>query len=91
MTSGRWWRPDWLCTGRTLSSAIIRRATSLMDCDTRCGPGCHWRYMPNDLPSRNLLYLQAQRWIRRRYFETMAEDLRMLLREFAGRKAQPQR
>lgn len=35
------------------------------------------------------MYQQAQRWIRARCFETMVEDLRMLPREFAGRKAQP--
>jgi len=51
--------------------------------------GCQWRYMPHDLPPWNVVYQQAQRWIRARCFETMVEDLRMLLREFAGRKAQP--
>jgi len=33
-------------------------------------------------------YQQAQRWIRARCFKTMAEDLRLPLREFAGRKGQ---
>jgi transposase len=51
--------------------------------------GCQWRYMPNDLPPWNVVYQQAQRWIRGRCFETMVEDLRMLLREFAGRASQP--
>jgi len=51
--------------------------------------GCQWRYLPNDLPPWDVVYQQAQRWIRARCFETMVEDLRMLLREFAGRKAQP--
>lgn len=51
--------------------------------------GCQWRYLPNDLPSWTVVYQQAQRWIRARCFETMVEDLRMLLRELAGRKAQP--
>jgi transposase len=51
--------------------------------------GCQWRYLPNDLPPWEAVYQQAQRWIRARCFETMVEDLRMLLREFAGRKAQP--
>ena len=36
-----------------------------------------------------IAYQQTQRWIRARCFETMVEDLRMLLREFSGRKAQP--
>jgi transposase len=51
--------------------------------------GCQWRYLPNDLPPWEVVYQQAQRWIRARCFETLVEDLRMLLREFAGRKAQP--
>ena len=51
--------------------------------------GCQWRYLPNDLPPWEVVYQQVQRWSRARCFETMVEDLRMLLREFAGRKAQP--
>lgn len=51
--------------------------------------GCQWRYMPNDLPPWNVVYQQVQRWIRSGCFEMLVEDLRMLLREFAGRKAQP--
>jgi len=51
--------------------------------------GSQWRYLPNDLPPWNVVYQQTQRWIRARCFETMVEDLRMLLREFAGRKGQP--
>ena len=51
--------------------------------------GCRWRSLPKDLPPREVVYQQIQRWIRARCFEAMVEDLRMLLREFAGRKAQP--
>ncbi len=51
--------------------------------------GGQWRYMPNDLPPWTVVYQQTRRWIRARCFETMVEDLRMLLREFSGRKAQP--
>jgi transposase len=51
--------------------------------------GGQWRYMPNDLPPWPVVYQQTQRWIRARCFETLVEDLRMLLREFSGRKAQP--
>jgi transposase len=51
--------------------------------------GSQWRYMPNDLPPWTVVYQQTQRWIRARCFEIMVEDLRMLLREFAGRKGQP--
>lgn len=51
--------------------------------------GSQWRYMPNDLPPWTVVYQQTQRWIRAQCFEIMVEDLRMLLREFSGRKAQP--
>ena len=51
--------------------------------------GGQWRFMPNDLPPWPVVYQQTQRWIRARCFETMVEDVRMLLREFSGRKAQP--
>lgn len=51
--------------------------------------GGQWRFMPNDLPPWSVVYQQTQRWIRAQCFETMVEDLRMLLREFSGRKAQP--
>ncbi len=51
--------------------------------------GGQWRYMPNDLPPWTVVYQQTQRWIRARCFETMVEDLRMLLREFSGRNGQP--
>src|SRR5208337_1813051 len=51
--------------------------------------GGQWRYLPNDLPPWTVVYQQTQRWIRARCFETMVEDLRILLRQFSGRKAQP--
>ena len=51
--------------------------------------GAHWRMMPNDLPPWPVVYQQTRRWIRAGCFEVMVEDLRLLLREFAGRKPQP--
>lgn len=51
--------------------------------------GAHWRMIPNDLPPWAVVYQQTQRWIRAGCFEIMVEDLRSLLREFAGRKPQP--
>ncbi len=51
--------------------------------------GCHWRMLPNDLPSRPVVYQQMRRWMEARCFETMVEDLRTLLREYTGRKGQP--
>lgn len=49
----------------------------------------HWRMMPNDLPPWPVVYPQTRRGRRAGCFEAMVEDLRMLLREFAGRKPQP--
>jgi transposase len=45
--------------------------------------------MPNDLPPWNVVYQQMRRWMDASCFQMMVEDLRLLLREFAGRKAQP--
>jgi len=51
--------------------------------------GNQWRFMPHDMPPWPAVYQQAQRWIRAGVFEILVEDLRSLLREFAGRDAQP--
>ena len=51
--------------------------------------GAPWRWMPNDLPPWEIVYQQAQRWLRAGCFEALAEDLRALLRLAAGRKEQP--
>jgi transposase len=51
--------------------------------------GNQWRFMPNDLPPWTVVYQQMRRWIDARCFEIMVEDLRILLRELAGRKGQP--
>jgi transposase len=51
--------------------------------------GSQWRFLPNDLPPWGAVYQQMRRWIDARCFEIMVEDLRILLREFAGRKGQP--
>lgn len=51
--------------------------------------GIHWRMMPNDLPPWPVVYQQMRRWFDAGCFEAMVEDLRMLLREYAGRKQQP--
>jgi transposase len=45
--------------------------------------------LPHDLPPWPVVYQQTQRWIESHCFETMVEDLRLLLREFTGRKSQP--
>ncbi len=51
--------------------------------------GCPWRMMPNDLPPWTAVQQQTQRWLRAGCFETMAEDLRLLLRLNAGRADAP--
>jgi transposase len=42
--------------------------------------GCPWRYLPTNLPPWWVVYQQAQRWIKAGVFESMAHDLRLLLR-----------
>jgi len=51
--------------------------------------GMQWRFMPNDLPPWHTVYQQTQRWVKAGVFEDMVRDLRMLLREIAGRNPQP--
>jgi transposase len=51
--------------------------------------GAPWRWMPNDLPPWEIVYQQAQRWMRAGCFEALAEDLRTLLRLAAGKTEQP--
>ena len=51
--------------------------------------GIAWRAMPNDLPPWFAVYQQAQRWLAAGCFETLAQDLRAVLRLAAGRSAEP--
>ncbi|GBQ24088.1 transposase [Gluconacetobacter sacchari DSM 12717] len=51
--------------------------------------GIAWRAMPNDLPPWAAVYQQAQRWMAAGCFETLAQDLRAVLRLAAGRPAEP--
>jgi transposase len=51
--------------------------------------GCPWRRMPHDLPPWDIVYYQAQRWIKAGVFEQLGQDLRLVLRLQAGRNAQP--
>src|ERR1041385_922123 len=48
-----------------------------------------WRMMPHDLPPWQVVYQQTQRWIKAGCFETMAHDLRSILRVALERKADP--
>jgi transposase len=51
--------------------------------------GAPWRYLPGDLPPWEALYQQTRRWLDAGVCETMAHDLREVLRWAAGRDAQP--
>jgi transposase len=51
--------------------------------------GCPWRLLPNDLPPWYAVQQQTQRWLRAGCFESMAEDLRALLRLAARRDSVP--
>ncbi len=51
--------------------------------------GAPWRMLPKDLPPWEMVYQQTQRWLRAGVFESMVDDLRVILRLAEGRKAQP--
>lgn len=51
--------------------------------------GCPWRMMPNDLPPWHAVQQQTRRWLRAGCFESMTEDLRVLLRLAAQRESVP--
>lgn len=42
--------------------------------------GVPWRYLPGNFPAWPAVYQQLRRWLDARCFETMADDLRQLLR-----------
>ncbi len=42
--------------------------------------GASWRMIPHDLPLWHVVYDQAQRWIAAGVFESLAHDLREVLR-----------
>jgi len=51
--------------------------------------GAPWRMLPTNFPPWEAVYQQTRRWLEAGVFETMAHDLRELLRWAAGRKVQP--
>ena len=74
----------WLCAGNAKQREHSLRAVfDALRWLVRSG--AHWRMMPHDLPPWSVVYQQTQRWIRGGGFEMLVEDLRSLLREFAGR------
>ena len=51
--------------------------------------GSPWRYLPHEFPPWAAVYQQTQRWLAAGCFVAMADDLRALLREAAGRDPHP--
>jgi transposase len=51
--------------------------------------GAPWRLLPNDFPPWHAVYDQTRRWLAAACFETLAHDLRVLLRLEAGRTPEP--
>ena len=51
--------------------------------------GCPWRMIPNDLAPWYTVQQQTQRWIKAGCFETMAHDLRKVLRLVADKDSRP--
>jgi transposase len=51
--------------------------------------GAPWRMLPKDFPPWPAVYQQAQRWMAAGCFETLAHDLRVVLREVSDRTATP--
>jgi transposase len=51
--------------------------------------GAAWRYLPGDFPPWEAVYQQTRRWLKAGVFETMAHDLRELVRLRQGREKEP--
>jgi len=51
--------------------------------------GASWRMLPHDLPPWTVVYQQTQRWLHAGCFAAIVHDLREILRQAQGRKAQP--
>jgi transposase len=51
--------------------------------------GAAWRMLPHDFPPWAAVYQQTQRWLKAGVFETIVEDLRVVLRVAQGRAGQP--
>jgi transposase len=51
--------------------------------------GAPWRMMPHEFPPWEAVYQQMRRWLKAGCFEALVNDLRVLLRAYVGRNAQP--
>ena len=51
--------------------------------------GAPWRRLPHDFPPWPIVHHQTLRWVAAEVFKAMVHDLRVLLREVAGRTPRP--
>lgn len=51
--------------------------------------GASWRLMPHDLPPWHIVFQQTQRWLKAKVIESLASDLRTILRLADGRQEMP--
>ena len=51
--------------------------------------GCPWRYLPNDFPPWTVVYQQLRRWVAAKVFESIAQDLRIVVRINSKRAEDP--
>ncbi|MES2792884.1 MAG: transposase [Planctomycetota bacterium] len=51
--------------------------------------GCQWRFLPHDFPPWTAAYQQARRWFHAGVFETIAHDLRIIMRVLEERQEEP--
>lgn len=51
--------------------------------------GAPWRLLPTNFPPWEAVYQQTHRWLKAGCFEQIAHDLREIVRQLAGRAAQP--
>ena len=89
MRNGVLWRRIWRCAGRMRGNGRHSLRAVFNGLRYIVKTGNQWWMMPHDLPPWPVVYQQTQRWIRAGCFEIIVEDLRSLLREFAGRNAKP--
>ena len=51
--------------------------------------GCQWRQLPHEFPPWAAVYQQTRRWLNAGVFDSLSDDLRILLREAHSRAAEP--
>lgn len=73
--------------GRSLRKYEVREVVNALRWLVRTGAA--WRYLPGDFPPWEAVYQQTQRWLKAEVFETMAHDLRKLVRLTQEREEEP--